>query len=485
MLNSNEQQLKAEAQTYSASVASPDPYQSQGFSRQSERSRYTSSNNAPIDDEEAKKLAEEEEEKKPDRLALLLAESKFTCEGLKNGYYADETVGCQVFHYCIDGVKHSWQCPENTVFHQIHLNCVPNTQDICQQSSKYHIVNEYLHKELDERGPNNTVLYHQRFYPDGFDYSGGDPVAQIFQAQAQAALQKAQQQQSANHRSQPLNDQNDDLDEDLVPRPRLRSRPSQFSLNQQSHQNFNHQNQLRSQVPANQNNNKPLYRQQANRPLVSYSQPQPQSPKPTSRPLFTAAPETFAPPTYTEQPPEDFSPSDFVHSNENAGNGAALQSGFQPSNQIAPSSFNLPSSQSFSSGAVTASQPNNGFTQSGPQSGFGQPGPVTTYSSSQSSQANSGFNNQGSQNTFLSTNSGQSDRFRTRTSSQYPSRSLGIPIASFRVAPASSFTNAGASNQESQASSISEVNAAIPALGVSTLNDRPEENGQILSRLFY
>lgn len=50
MLNSNEQQLKAEAQTYSASVASPDPYQSQGFSRQSERSRYTSSNVGNLSD---------------------------------------------------------------------------------------------------------------------------------------------------------------------------------------------------------------------------------------------------------------------------------------------------------------------------------------------------------------------------------------------------------------------------------------------------
>ena len=44
------------------------------------------------------------------------------------------SVGCQVFHYCVDGVKHSWQCPENTVFHQIHLNCVPNTQDVSTSS---------------------------------------------------------------------------------------------------------------------------------------------------------------------------------------------------------------------------------------------------------------------------------------------------------------------------------------------------------------
>ena len=57
-----------------------------------------------------------------------------------------DSVGCQVFHYCVDGVKHSWQCPENTVFHQIHLNCVPNTQDICGESSKFHVVNDYLHK---------------------------------------------------------------------------------------------------------------------------------------------------------------------------------------------------------------------------------------------------------------------------------------------------------------------------------------------------
>ena len=42
------------------------------------------------EEDDAKKVSEEEDEKKPDRLALLLAESKFTCENLKNGYYADE-----------------------------------------------------------------------------------------------------------------------------------------------------------------------------------------------------------------------------------------------------------------------------------------------------------------------------------------------------------------------------------------------------------
>ena len=62
-----------------------------------------------------------------------------------------------VFHYCVGGAKHSWMCPKGTVFHQVHLNCVPAAQDICSQSEKYHIVNEYLHKPIEQSlGPNQT-----------------------------------------------------------------------------------------------------------------------------------------------------------------------------------------------------------------------------------------------------------------------------------------------------------------------------------------
>lgn len=94
LLNNNDQQLKPAAQSYSASVVDPNDYTpSSGYQRSS--SRYApssgSSSKAQADEDEEKKLAEEEEDRKPDRLALLLAESKFTCESLKNGYYADET----------------------------------------------------------------------------------------------------------------------------------------------------------------------------------------------------------------------------------------------------------------------------------------------------------------------------------------------------------------------------------------------------------
>lgn len=117
--------------------------------------------------------SEEEEEEKPNPLTLLLEKSTFGCSGKSDGYYSDNSVNCQVFHYCVAGAKHSWMCPEGTVFHQVHLNCVPASQDICNTAEKFFFVNDYLHKELEARGPNNTVQYAQRYYPDG--YVLGDP----------------------------------------------------------------------------------------------------------------------------------------------------------------------------------------------------------------------------------------------------------------------------------------------------------------------
>ncbi|KAH9389023.1 hypothetical protein TYRP_008375 [Tyrophagus putrescentiae] len=405
LLSDSTEQLKPAAQSYSASVADPNEYSSSGYGRgSSERSRYAPSSSssssggnnkkASADDDDEKKTEEDEEDKKPDRLALLLAESKFACNDLKNGYYADESVGCQVFHYCVDGVKHSWQCPENTVFHQIHLNCVPNTQDICRESSKFHVVNDYLHKELNERGPNNTVLYHQRFYPEGFDVSGGDTVTQIFQAQAAAALQKARERESAADR-----DSADYEEEQPRPRPRAHHKPSSSSYTPSTQA-------VRQPLPR-----QPVYKQPASRPISSY-QPQP---PPTKRPI---------------------SSNDDYNSN---------------SNDFSPSS----SSSSSSSGSSSSSSPSfssssgSNFNSGGSSSGF------SPSSSSSSSSPSSAY-------TSSSHRSQPSSSFRTGSSSSssrpnYPSRSLGIPIASFRVAPSSSSSSSGYSPVGAQASTIREV----------------------------
>ncbi|XP_046917186.2 uncharacterized protein LOC124497563 [Dermatophagoides farinae] len=446
--NANDHTLKAEAQTYSATVADPNGghhgFTSSGYSRTTDpRSRYSpsssSSSASNAEEEEAKKLAEEEEERKPDRLALLLAESKFSCDGVKNGYYADETVGCQVFHYCVEGVKHSWQCPENTVFHQIHLNCVPNTQDICQQSSKYHIVNEYLHKELDERGPNNTVLYHQRFYPDGFDYSGGDPVAQIFQAQAQAALQKAHQARRQPPSHPNLDEEDDDDEPSAAPvRSRTRSRTQSYL------------NQATNRAPAN-------------KPQSLYRQPPPL--KPTLRPSlsgYTSSPDTsFSPPTYTEQPQDDFGNTDFSDHHSSSGFDGSSSLSASP-NAFSSSTFQSPSSsQSF--------QPSGS-----PSAGYTSTGSASSYQSTGSS-SNSFLPSNTNQGTFRSSPS------RGSSSSGYPTRSLGIPIASFRVAPASNF--AGSEVPNAQASTIQQVKVS-PMMSFTSLNnngaDLMDENRAIL-----
>ncbi|XP_049872519.1 uncharacterized protein LOC126371261 isoform X3 [Pectinophora gossypiella] len=112
----------------------------------------------------------EEEREEPDRLAQLLQQSRFQCSDRQTGYYADEELQCEVFHYCQDGVKHSWICPDGFTFHQVHLICMPPTQEnICQQSAKYHIVNKYLYRPINQeevqRKPNLPLKYSDRYYP--------------------------------------------------------------------------------------------------------------------------------------------------------------------------------------------------------------------------------------------------------------------------------------------------------------------------------
>lgn len=181
-------------------------YQSRNVKQQS---NYLKQNKKPTSEEES----EEEVEEEPDRLSLLLAKSSFNCNSKNSGlvvsqnyayqllfqiflfilihfiifttaiyncsicrfcsYYADESLNCEVFHYCQDNQRHSWICPEGFTFHQIHLICMPPSHDnICQQSSKYHIVNDYLYKPINlqehQSKPNVTLRYSERYYPENY-----------------------------------------------------------------------------------------------------------------------------------------------------------------------------------------------------------------------------------------------------------------------------------------------------------------------------
>lgn len=146
---------------------------------------------------------------------MLLPQSKFNCDGKNTGYYADEGLNCEVFHYCQDNARHSWICPEGFLFHQViyiiplvnlflwdyfpckswrpvhtystiklllslwiwrlqvHLICMPPSSDnICTQSSQFHFVNDFLYKPINAEEaltrPNVTIRYSDRYYPENF-----------------------------------------------------------------------------------------------------------------------------------------------------------------------------------------------------------------------------------------------------------------------------------------------------------------------------
>ncbi|KAJ8955832.1 hypothetical protein NQ318_005375 [Aromia moschata] len=132
--------------------------------------------------QDANKLEEEKEE--PDRLSLLLPQSKFSCTGKHTGYYSDEFLGCEVFHYCQDNARHSWICPEGFTFHQVHLICMPPGGDnICEKSSDFHFVNDFLYKPVNleeyQQRPNVTLKYSDRYFPNSYGHytEDGEGVA--------------------------------------------------------------------------------------------------------------------------------------------------------------------------------------------------------------------------------------------------------------------------------------------------------------------
>lgn len=56
---------------------------------------------------------------------------------------------------------------------QVHLICMPPGGDnICEKSSQFHFVNEYLYKPLNleehQAKPNISIRYSDRYYPENY-----------------------------------------------------------------------------------------------------------------------------------------------------------------------------------------------------------------------------------------------------------------------------------------------------------------------------
>ncbi|XP_063238552.1 uncharacterized protein LOC134540041 [Bacillus rossius redtenbacheri] len=234
--------------------------------------------------EEQLRAEEELEEEKPDRLTLLLPQSKFDCAG-KTGYYADDGLNCEVFHYCQDNQRHSWICPEGFLFHQVHLICMPPSGDnICKQSTQYHFVNDYLYRPINteeaQSRPNVTLRYSDRYYPDNYyenleeQPQPQQPQQQVVYTQPSPLPQRIPLQTVAPQRARPLHVQavQRPVQLSLQPTPRLPQVVSQQQLRPQPTQ----QQQLRPQPPTQQVFRSP---EEVNIPL-QHRRPAPTTPQP-------------------------------------------------------------------------------------------------------------------------------------------------------------------------------------------------------------
>jgi Chitin binding Peritrophin-A domain len=116
----DEDEENVPVQTFHRPASSPQrQYQPQPQQHHSQQPQQRSK--TPLSKKQREQFEQELEEEEPDHLALLLEKSSFTCNGRTTGYYADDSVECQVFHYCQENTKHSWICPEGKFFLYAHL----------------------------------------------------------------------------------------------------------------------------------------------------------------------------------------------------------------------------------------------------------------------------------------------------------------------------------------------------------------------------
>lgn len=101
---------------------------------------------------------------------------------------------------------------------QVHLICMPPSSDnICQQSSQFHFVNDFLYRPINaeeaQTRPNVTIRYADRYYPENYyetnadeetagNVARGDEHVRHFQ-QRPSYQQQQQSQQVAPSRPRP------------------------------------------------------------------------------------------------------------------------------------------------------------------------------------------------------------------------------------------------------------------------------------------
>ncbi|XP_022242038.1 uncharacterized protein LOC111085849 [Limulus polyphemus] len=73
-----------------------------------------------------------------DPLSKIMEHVTFQCESKVEGYYADKTFNCEVFHYCKqDGKRFTFLCPPKSIFNQKYKICDYKLGSTCGYTEEY------------------------------------------------------------------------------------------------------------------------------------------------------------------------------------------------------------------------------------------------------------------------------------------------------------------------------------------------------------
>ncbi|XP_045582934.1 U-scoloptoxin(01)-Cw1a [Procambarus clarkii] len=76
-------------------------------------------------------------------------DTTFSCEERPYGYYADVEADCQAFHICLNDLKWSFLCPNQTLFNQEYFVCDHAINVDCSVATTFYSLNDNFGKVDD------------------------------------------------------------------------------------------------------------------------------------------------------------------------------------------------------------------------------------------------------------------------------------------------------------------------------------------------
>ncbi|XP_042216151.1 U-scoloptoxin(01)-Cw1a-like [Homarus americanus] len=83
--------------------------------------------------------------------------TSFSCVDRPYGYYADLEANCQAFHVCLNDLKWSFLCPNQTLFNQEYFVCDHPINVDCTVADTFYTLNDNFGQVQEEEGTEAPV----------------------------------------------------------------------------------------------------------------------------------------------------------------------------------------------------------------------------------------------------------------------------------------------------------------------------------------